>query len=462
MTRFSRIVQLKVHDLPLMKSQSTPMIFRFPSRPAEEDPIVITGIGMAASVGSSRESVWKAVQSGRSGIRLTTASDNVGPLELPCGMVDWLPDHHQSLKSVQISERIAAEALDDAEIQWPSVDRERFACSVSAQFGDIGYLFPERAISDAATGRQWWREFLPCSASQIVAKRFDLRGPRLCHATACASGLISTIVAARMLQMDQADYALCGAADAVTDLCFAAFHRMGVLARGPEPATACRPFDVTREGFVMGEGGAMLVLERRSHAVERGAKIYAELAASQTLCQAHHVTGLDGEAETLTRLIQDLVRKAGWDYRGPQYINAHGTGTEQNDISELKAIRAALQSQADDLVVSSNKAILGHTINAAGSLELALTAMSLRDGFAPPTMHLTQPESVGNIDCLPEYGEQRELDRALKLSLAFGGHLVGVAIRRCPLDDFQRPAEPLAPSARIREPAAARLVRKAA
>lgn len=438
-------------------------ILRFPQRPpADEDPIVITGIGLAASVGASRESVWKAVQSGRSGIRRTQASDRVGPLELPCGMVDWLPRRVRSLKSVQLSEHIAAEALEDADIQWPTVDRERFACSISAQFGDIGYLFPERVASDASLGRSWWKEFLPCSASTLVAHKFNLRGPRLCHATACASGLVSTITAARMLQMDQADYALCGAADTVTELVFAAFHRMGVLSTGPEASSACRPFDVTRSGFVMGEGGAMLVLEKRSHAVARGARIYAELAASQMLCQAHHVTGLDGEAETLTRLIQDLVRKAGWDFKAPQYINAHGTGTEQNDITELKAIRAALGSEADNLVISSNKAILGHTINAAGSLELALTAMAIRDGFAPPTMHLEQPETVGNINCLAGYGRKLELDRALKLSLAFGGHLVGMALRRCPVEESQRVALPLASNARVQPALAPATTRRVA
>jgi len=443
--------------------ESAPKILRFPRRsPADEDPIVITGIGLAASVGAGREAVWQAVQSGISGIRRTHALDQVGPLELPCGMIDWLPHDPNSLKSVQLSQHLAAEALDDAAIEWPDVDRDRFACSISAQFGDIGYLFPEQLAKNSLTGRDWWQQFMPCSAASLVAHRFNLRGPRLCHATACASGLVSTITAARMLQMDQADYALCGAADTVTELVYAAFHRMGVLSTGPEAASACRPFDVNRNGFVMGEGGAMLVLEKRSHAIARGARIYAELAASQMLCQAHHVTGLDGEAETLTRLIQDLVRKAGWEDEAPQYVNAHGTGTEQNDISELRAIRAALRSQADSLVVSSNKAILGHTINAAGSLELALTALGIRDGFAPPTMHLEQPEAVGNIDCLPGYGEKLELARALKLSLAFGGHLVGMALRSCPVETARRTPLPLAATARIRQVTSPAVVRRAA
>lgn len=194
----------------------------------------------------------------------------------------------------------------------------------------------------------------------------------------------------------------------------------------------------------------MLVLEKRSTAIARGAKIYAELAAYQTLCQAHHVTGLDGEAETLIHLIRTLTRKAGWEEIGPQYINAHGTGTEQNDRSELTAVRAAFGDSADGIIMSSTKGVLGHLINAAGSVELALTAMALRDGYAPPTMHLTSPETTGNIDCLAQWGEQKQLDRALKLSLAFGGHLVGVALRRCPMTDHQRPNHALDAQARVR------------
>lgn len=436
-------------------AHGTPKILRFPQRPApDEEPIVITGIGVASSLGASREQVWQEVQCGTSGVRLTRASDQVGALRKPCAMVDWLEGESSSLKSIRLSEHVADEALADANVPWDSIDRNRFACSISAQFGDIGYMYQPAETRDAqppeTDAHPWWDQFLPCSASTIVARRHDLRGPRLCHTTACASGLVSTIAAARMLQSDQADFALCGAADAVTELVYTAFNRMGVLSSGPNPSSACRPFDVTRSGFVMGEGAAMLVLERRSSAIARGAKIYAEIAASQTLCQAHHVTGLDGEAETLTELITRLVDRAGWSFRGPQYINAHGTGTEQNDRSELHAIRRALGERADQLVVSSNKAVLGHLINAAGSIELALTAMALRDGFAPPTMHLETPEAIGGLDCLPNYGVQQELDRALKLSLAFGGHLVGIALRRCPLDEHQRSAEPLSSEARIR------------
>lgn len=429
-------------------------ILPFPKPQVEDDPVVITGIGMGASVGATREEVWKAVQAGQSGIRLSCSDDGIGSLRLPCGMVDWLQRDPHTLKSIQLTEHAAEEAISDACLPWQSIDRDRFACSLSAQFGDIDYMYMPPQSRDLhpvrEDGHRWWEQFLPCSASAIIARRFDLRGPRLCHTTACASGLVSTIAAARMIQDNQADFALCGAADAIAEMVIAAFYRMGVLSEGPEPASACRPFDVDRSGFVMGEGAAMLVLEKRSTAMARGARIYAELAAFQTLCQAHHVTGLDGEGETLTYLIQRLIEKAGWSFRGPQYVNAHGTGTEQNDRSELTAVRAALGEQADQLCISSNKSVLGHLINAAGSIELALTAMSLRDGFAPPTMHLKNPERIGNLDCLPEFGEQMEMDRAIKLSLAFGGHLVGIALRRCPFEEYQRQPQPLAANARIR------------
>jgi 3-oxoacyl-[acyl-carrier-protein] synthase II len=433
----------------------------FPEAPQpESDPVVITGVGMGASLGSSREQVWQAIQSGRSGIRLTEARDRIGPLRLPCGMVDWLepsgtrsPNQPHSLKSIRLAVHAGAEALEDAGIDWSRVDRGRFACSVAAQFGDIGYCYlseQDRPMGAESPHTGWQQEFLPSSVSDCVANQFGLYGPRLCYATACASGIVSLLSAARMIQSDQADMALAGASDAVAELILSSFYRMGVLARGEDPATACRPFDVDRGGFVMGEGAALMVLERRSHAIARGATIYAEIAAGKMLNQAHHVTSLEEDSQTLEQLIRRTVHSAGWNYRGPQYINAHGTGTQQNDLAELRAIRAALGTRADKVLASSNKAVLGHLINAAGSIELAITLLAMRDGFAPPTMHLHRPESEGAIDCLPGYGVQTELDRALKLSQAFGGHLVAIALRRCPHAEHQRSPLPLVSDARLR------------
>lgn len=443
-----------------------PHLLRFPHSAIDADPVVISGIGLATSLGRRRESVWQALQTGQSGIRRTRDSDQVGSLRLPCGMVDWLGPTQHRLKSISLSEITAAEALDDAGIDWSDVDRYRFCSSISTQFGDIGYLYSDPKARDQYPLPEaipsWWNEFLPCSASCIVADQFGLYGPRLCHASACASGLVSTLAAARMIQSDQADFALCGAADMVHELMLASFHRMGVLADGQDPEAVCRPFDKLRGGFVMGEGAAMLVLEKRSQAERRGARVYAEIAGGACQNLAQHVTGLDGAVDGLSRIIHDLNCKAGWHRVGPQYINAHGTGTTQNDVAELQAIRMGLDHLADRVLVSSNKAVLGHLINAAGSVELAITALALRDGYAPPTMNLTDPECDGQIDCLPELGVPGELDRAMKLSLAFGGHIVGVALRRSSLTTIQREAKPLALDALIRPASSGRRMRLAA
>lgn len=425
---------------------------------AQTDPVVISGVGIVASLGSNREAVWQAIQTGRSGVRLTRESDNVGRLRLPCAMADCLPvnpSEASSLKSIRLCRVAAGEALDDADIDWRTIDRGRFACSVAAQFGDIGYMYlsaAERAADASTISHAWHNEFLPSSVSDSIAGEFGLHGPRLCYATACASGVVSLLAAARMIEEDQADMALAGASDAVTEIILTSFYRMGVLAEGDDPAKACRPFDKSRAGFVMGEGAALMVLERRSHAMARGAKIYAEIAAGQMLCQAHHVTSLEDDCSTLDQLIRRTVHKAGWE-QGPQYINAHGTGTKQNDLSELKAIRSALGPAADHVVASSNKAVLGHLINAAGSIELALTTLAMRDHFAPPTMHLEDQERDGEIDCLGGYGVEMKVDRALKLSQAFGGHLVAVALNRPRYASSARSAMPLVAGARVRQPA---------
>ncbi|MFO1062984.1 MAG: beta-ketoacyl-[acyl-carrier-protein] synthase family protein [Pirellulales bacterium] len=431
-----------------------PVLIPFPSvAQPDPDPVVITGVGIGASLGSSREKVWQAIQQGRSGIRLTTAEDRIGSLRLPCGMVDWLPKDSKTLKAIRLAEHAAGEALQDADIDWTKIDRGRFACSVAAQFGDIGYMYlspEEKPFGHGTRYEGWEEEFLPSSVSDSVANTYGLHGPRLCFATACSTGIVSMHAAARMIQADQADLALAGASDAIAEIVLTSFYRMGVLAQGDNPAEVCRPFDRNRGGFVMGEGAALMVLERRSHAMARGATIYAEIAASQLLCQAHHVTSLEQDCNTLEELIRRTVNKAGWSHRGPQYINAHGTGTQQNDRSELRAIRAALGTQADQIVASSNKAVLGHLINAAGSIELALTVLAMRDGYAPPTMHLNDPEPDGSIDCLAQYGVKLEMDRALKLSQAFGGHLAGMALRRCVVQEFQRAPVPLCADARLR------------
>jgi 3-oxoacyl-(acyl-carrier-protein) synthase len=180
----------------------------------------------------------------------------------------------------------------------------------------------------------------------------------------------------------------------------------------------------------MGEGAAMFVLERLSHAQARGARIYAELVCGKLAATAHHVTSLDMESDCLAHLITDTLRSGGLAPHDISYINAHGTGTRQNDVAEARAIRTAMGRAAERLCVSANKSILGHLINAAGTVELAITTLAMRDGFLPPTLNLTNPDPECDLDCIPLVGRRNQVGTALKLSVAFGGTLAAVALRR--------------------------------
>lgn len=236
--------------------------------------------------------------------------------------------------------------------------------------------------------------------------------------------------AIRAIRDGQCDLALTGSSEAIHPLFAAGFYNMGVLADHVDPTQACRPFDLARNGFVMGEGAAMFVLERLGHARERGAAIYAEVLGGRILGDARHVTTLDATSDALVELIRSTLRISGVASRDIAYVNAHGTGTQQNDLAESRGIRAALGRAADSVCVSANKSMLGHLVNASGSVELAITALALRDGFAPATLNLTHPDPACDLDYIPLVGRVRPLEHALKLSIAFGGHLAAVVLRR--------------------------------
>jgi 3-oxoacyl-(acyl-carrier-protein) synthase len=398
----------------------------------QDEPIVITGIGMITSVGNDRESVWRAVQQGRSGVRPLCGLQGIPDGLLIGAPVDIATEFPGQVRSIPLALHAAKEAMRDAHVNLDKVDRDRFACGVSLQFGDTNcitdklgmyHLLPEPRVA-------WWDQWMGNTACVRVANHFDLRGPRLTHSTACASGLVEVLMAARSLRDDQCDIALVGSAEVIHPLLAAGFYQMKVLAQHEDPTQACRPFDADRRGFVMGEGAAMFVLERLSHAVGRGARIYAELTAGKMLAEAFHVTGIDEGSETLAHLINLTLRAAHLAPDEVAYINAHGTGTQQNDPAEIRGIRRALGRAASRVSISSVKSMLGHLVNASGSVELALTALALRDGFTPPTINLTNPDPACDLDCIPLVGRHLRFDNALKLSLAFGGHLVAVALRR--------------------------------
>jgi 3-oxoacyl-(acyl-carrier-protein) synthase len=395
------------------------------------DRVVITGVGMITSVGNDRESSWLAVRSGQSGVRRMTGLIGIPDEKLLGASVEGLDVEAGETRYAPLAMHAAEEALRDSELELRTVDHERFACGITANVGDTPRIAGKRTESlPSGSFDPWWTRFLPNSTCAHIARRFALHGPRLCHSAACASGTVATLRAYYAIQDDQCDLALVGSAQMIHPLLAAGFHSMRVLAHHDDPAQACRPFDINRSGFVMGEGAAMLVLERLSHAQQRRAPIYAEIVGGQILCEAHHVTGLDSSSQTLYQLIDATLRKSGLGPSDISYINAHGTGTKQNDAMETRGIRAALGQAANSVCVSSTKSMLGHLLNAAGSVELAITTMALRDGFAPPTLNLTDPDPDCDLDCIPLVGRSQKFEHAMKLSIAFGGHLAAVTLRR--------------------------------
>jgi 3-oxoacyl-(acyl-carrier-protein) synthase len=396
-----------------------------------DEPIVITGIGMITSVGNTREEVWQAVRDGRSGARRLTGVPYIPDGLLIAATVDLESTSSGQLKVIPLAERAASEALADAKIAWNEVDFDRFGCAISGHMGDTGYVNVRLGVPDRSDdGVPWWHQWMPNTACSLVANRYGLQGPRLCHSTACASGMIDILGAVRAIQDDQCDITLAGSAEGIHPLFAAGFHNMKVLAYDEDPRRACRPFDATRSGFIMGEGAAMFVIERLSHALNRGARIYAEVISGKLLADAHHVTGIDMTSEPLVRLITDTLRAGDVAPDEIGYINAHGTGTQQNDVAEARAIRRSMGRAADNVCVSSTKSALGHLVNAAGSVELAITTLALRDGFVPPTLNLTRLDPECDLDCVPQVGRSIKLDCAMKLSVAFGGHLGAVILRR--------------------------------
>lgn len=393
---------------------------------------MITGIGLIASVGHDRESVWRAVQRGQSGVRNLRGMPGIPDDLLIAATVDIPLRHPGELKTITLLHHAAGEAIEDSHVRLDDVDRDRFACAISGHMGDTGFVIEQAGRHDLIDphGVPWWQQWMPNTGCSSVANRFGLYGPRICHSTACASGLIDILAAVRAIEDGKADIALCGSGEGIHPLFAAGFHRMGVLAEHEDPTQACRPFDVRRSGFVMGEGAALFVIERLSHAMNRGAKIYAEIIGGRMQAEAHHVTGLDAESEALAYLISATLNDARLAPDEINYINAHGTGTQQNDLVETRGIRRALGPAADKIWVSATKSMLGHLVNASGSVELAITTLALRDGFAPPTVNLTDPDPQCDLDCIPLVGRPSRFQTALKLSVAFGGHLAAISLRR--------------------------------
>ncbi len=280
-----------------------------------------------------------------------------------------------------------------------------------------------------------WLNIWPDAPATAIAREFNIRGPVLAPAAACATGLVSLIRAAELVRSGVCDVVLCGSSDAsLQPSLLASYRRLGVLARHGDPQTACQPFDRDRQGFLVGEGAAVLVVESLAHAVQRGAVPLAEFVAGRTFSDGAGVAGLDESAEGLSRAIDGVTRAGGITPAEVDLINLHGTGTDQNDRTEVAALSRVLRGTTPRGLCCAFKGAIGHLMGAAGSVETALTILSLRDQIAPPTANLrTFAPDLKSLLTLPFTGETptpRRIDTVLKTSLGFGGPVAAVLLRR--------------------------------
>ena len=388
--------------------------------------VVITGVGLVTSLGPDRESTWSALRRGVSGARWL---DRPGFAGFPVGGSGDEP-------ALDLLARAADEAMLDARIAGSGFDPHRAAVLVGLSKGGVRSLARvagivrdggDEAVLSAAWARSW-----PSSGASMLAGRHGFLGPCLAPIAACATGLIAALRGADLIRQGVCDLALVGGSDASLEpILLEAFRRMKALARVEgDPARAVRPWDRQRSGFLVGEGGGVLVLERLDHARARGVTPYAELAGGAIGSDAFHETALDPDPSGLARVIRQALHVSDVAAADLDAVNVHGTATLGNDPLECRALRLALGSQAERLACSANKAQIGHLLGAAGSAELAIAALSVRDGFAPPTLNLDRPDPACDLDGTPHAGRALPIRALLKLSLGFGGHLVTAVLRR--------------------------------
>ena len=406
--------------------------------------VAVTGLGTVSPCGPDVPSTWSALLGGRSGVGPITAFDASGwPVRIAAEVRGFDPVARFGRHEARRMDRFAAlaraaadEAVAHAGLDLPGPCPDRVGVYLGTGIGGIGGIV-EGARSFFAEGPRGLSPFflprvLANMAAAQVAIRWGARGPSLCVDTACAAGAHAIGEAWRAIRAGEADVVLAGGSEAaVTPLAVAGFLVMKALSRrNDDPTRASRPFDADRDGFVIGEGAAVLVLEGWDHAVRRGAHIHAELAGYALTCDAWHLTAPDPDGDGAARCMALALRSAGLAPEEVDCVNAHGTSTPANDVLETRAIRRVFGSHADRLAVSGTKSVTGHLLGAAGALEAAATVLALRDGVVPPTSTLERPDPDCDLDYVPGVARPMSLRAAISNSFGFGGTNACLALRR--------------------------------
>ena len=404
--------------------------------------VAVTGLGVISPVGNDVPTFWNALCSGTCGIGPITKFDATDyPVKLAAEVRDFDPRQYMEKLDILHSDvythfamAAACQAVADSGIAG-TLDAERVGVYIGSGIGGIATFMTEHSKLLNRGPRRVSPYFIPMMipnmASSMIAMRNHFHGPAMPMVTACASGTNAIGEALRLIRHGYADAMVAGGAEAtVNALAAAGFSNMQALSPSEDPNAASLPFDVRRAGFVMGEGAGVLVLEELEHAKQRGATIYAELTGYGSTCDAYHITSPDPSAAESARAIADAWRETSLD-TDRVYFNAHGTGTPMNDRIETLAIKKALgEDRARRITISSTKSMTGHMLGAAGGAEAVASVLALRDGIAPPTINLTQPDPDCDLDYTPLTAKHADFDVALSSSLGFGGHNACLAFRK--------------------------------
>ena len=406
--------------------------------------VVITGMGAITPLGNDVETFWRNVVAGRSGVGPITLFDaSAMKTRIAAEVKGFDPEAWFGRKEARRMDRYAQfalaatqQALQDARLDPAHVDRERVGVILGTGIGGIGALV--QGVETLMTrGPDRISPFmvpmmLADTAPGLIAIAYGFRGPNMAVVTACASGTNAIGEAMHLIRRGDADVVIAGGAEAaILPVAVAAFNVMGAIStRNEEPERASRPFDRTRDGFVMGEGAGILILERLEHARARGARIYAEVVGYGTSADAYHNTAPLENGEGAALAMRRALADAGLSPRDIDYINAHGTSTPLNDKSETQAIKAVFGEAAYDVPISSTKSMIGHLLGAAGAVEAIVCIRAITDGVIPPTINYEHPDPECDLDYVPNVARRRPVRTAMSNSFGFGGHNACVIFRR--------------------------------
>jgi 3-oxoacyl-[acyl-carrier-protein] synthase II len=398
---------------------------------------VITGIGLVSPLGSDLEDVWGKLKAGQSGIRRIEKFDPSGSSSQIAGEVkdfnadEFIPRKERRRMDLFSQYAVAAAklAVGDSGLECEKEDPNRMGAIVGSGIGGLETLETQHSIlinkGPSRCSPFMIPQMISNMAGGLIAIEFNLRGPNYCTVTACASSAHAAGMGMRSIRNNDAEVMIVGGSEAsVTPLGIAGFCSMRALStRNEEPEKASRPFDKGRDGFVMADGAAILVLEELEHAKARGARIYCELPGFGMTCDAFHMTAPEETGDGASRAMQAAMRDGGRSPEGVEYINAHGTSTPLNDKMETAAIKTAFgENAARKVMVSSSKSMTGHLLGAAGGFESAVCALSLRDGVIPPTINHEEADPECDLDYVPNEAREKRVNACLSNSLGFGGH----------------------------------------